>query len=435
MKIGKLALMSGVCAFAALGAAEAKTASVAAGDAAATSAVTMGYDRGQKPLVLAQNYSPAASTSELEARISALEEELQNAEVNMAKVANTPPTAPSGWWSNTSISGRMYYDVTNINNKANGVRVNGGGNGTNFDIKRFYVGIDHTFNSMFSANVTTDTTYDSGSSTGQIYLKKAYLQAKIDPALTIRVGAADLPWVPYVEGLYGMRYFENVMVDHSKFGTSSDWGVHAMGTLFDGIVNYDVAAINGGGYKKTPIGGGTNRFDSFDFEGRVSAVYEGFNLGIGGYTGKLGTAYGTKTYHTAERFDVIGAYVANGLRVGVEYFNANDYSAALVASNTPGDKGEGVSAFASYYFLPQWAAFARYDTVDTNQTTAPNKNDEYYTLGLTWSPTKIVDFSLAYKHEAVRGGSFGSSNGTIGSNTGAMKGSYNEIGIWGDFQW
>ncbi len=58
----------------------------------------------------------------------------------------------------------------------------GAGNGINFDIKRFYIGVDHTFNSMFSANVTTDTTYDSGSSTGQIYIKKAYLQAKIDPA-------------------------------------------------------------------------------------------------------------------------------------------------------------------------------------------------------------------------------------------------------------
>lgn len=435
MKIGKLALMSGVCAFAALGAAQAKTGSAASSDAAATSAALTSYDVGQRPLVLAQNDSASPSTGDLEARISALEEELQNAEVNMAKVANNPPPPPSGWWSNTSISGRMYFDVTNINNKANGVRVAGGGNGTNFDIKRFYIGIDHTFNSIFSANVTTDTTYDSGSSAGQIYLKKAYLQAKIDPALTIRIGAADLPWVPYAEGLYGMRYFENVMIDHSKFGTSSDWGVHALGSLLDGVVNYDVAVINGGGYKKIPVGGGTNRFDQFDFEGRVSAVYQGFNLGVGGYTGKLGTTYGTTTHHTADRFDVVGAYVANGLRVGVEYFNASDYSAALVASSGAGDKGEGVSAFASYYFLPEWAAFARYDSVDTNKTTAPNKNDEYYTLGLTWSPTKIVDFSLAYKHEAVRGGSFGSSNGTIGSATGAMRGSYNEIGIWGDFQW
>src|SRR3954466_16040493 len=160
-----------------------------------------------------------------------------------AQGADAPPPA-SGWWNNTSISGRMYYDVTNITNKANGLRIPGAGNGTGFDIKRFYVGIDHSFSGIFSANVTTDTTYDSGSGAGQIYLKKAYLQAKIDPLLTIRVGAADLPWIPYVEGIYGMRYFEQVIVDRTKFGTSSDWGVHVLGTAFDGVLNYDLAATN-----------------------------------------------------------------------------------------------------------------------------------------------------------------------------------------------
>jgi len=341
----------------------------------------------------------------------------------------------SGWWNNTTISGRMYYDVTNISNKANGVRVPGGGNGANFDIKRFYVGIEHSFTNIFSANVTTDTTYDSGSGTGQLYLKKAYLQAKVDPLLTIRVGAADTPWVPYAEGIYGMRYFEQVVVDRTKVGTSSDWGVHVLGTAFDGALNYALAMVNGAGYKKIPTGGGTNRADSFDYEGRVSAVYKGFNLAVGGYTGKLGTSFGTPTYHTAERFNVLGAYVADGLRLGVEYFGASNYSAALVASNTIGDNAHGVSAFGSYYFRPEWAAFARFDSVDTNRKTAPGKNNEYYTLGVTWSPTKIVDMSLAYKHDAVYGGSFTDANGTIGSTTGAKHGSYNEIGIWGDLQW
>jgi len=365
--------------------------------------------------------------------IAALIASLSAVSANAADTAGSAP-APSGWWNKTSVSGRMYYDVTSIENRANGVRVPGGGNGINFDIKRFYIGVDHSFDSMFSANVTTDVTYDSGSANGQLYLKKAYLQAKIDPLLTIRVGATDLPWIPYVEGIYGMRYFEQTMTDRTKFGTSSDWGVHVLGTAFDGILNYDFAALNGGGYKKIPVGGGTNRSGSFDYEGRVSAVYQGFNLAVGGYTGKLGTPYGTTTYHTAERFDLLGAYVADGLRVGVEYFNANDYSAGLVASAAPGDAAHGVSSFASYYFLPAWAAFARYESVDTNTRTAPGKQDEYYTLGVTWSPTKIVDLSLAYKHEAVVKGSFTGGNGAIGSTAGAMRGVYNEVGVWGDFQ-
>jgi hypothetical protein len=407
--------------------------------AAANAASTPGNNTAPNtPAAQSQLERPSAplGNTNLEARFAALEAAMHDAQKRATQPAsaNNPPPASSGWWSNTSISGRMYYDVTDIENRANGVRVPGGGNGVNFDIKRFYIGIDHTFNGMFSANVTTDVTYDSGSSAGQIYLKKAYLQAKIDPLLTVRVGATDLPWISYVESIYGMRYFEQTLADRTKFGTSSDWGVHVLGNAFDGILNYDFAAINGGGYKKIPVGGGTNRADTFDYEGRVSAVYKGFNLAVGGYTGKLGTPYGTTTFHTAERFDVLGAYVADGLRVGVEYFNANDYSAALVASAAPGDAAHGVSTFASYYYLPEWAVFGRYDSVDTNTKTAPGKNDEFYTLGVTWSPTKVVDFSLAYKHEAVVKGSFSGGNGTIGSVTGAMRGTYNEFGIWGDFQ-
>lgn len=374
-----------------------------------------------------------ADYAALLARVAELEAKQKSADQKIADQAKS--ASAGGWWSNTSISGRMYYDVTNVSNKANGVRTPGAGNGTNFDIKRFYVGIDHKFNDMFSANVTTDTTYDSGTGAGQVFLKKAYLQAKIDPLLTIRVGAADLPWIPYVEGIYGMRYFEQTLVDRTKFGTSSDWGVHVLGAAFDGIVNYDFAAINGAGYKKIPVGGGVNRADTFDYEGRINAVYQGFNLAVGGYTGELGTAYGTTTYHTAQRFNILGAYVADGARIGVEYFNANDYSAALVASPTIGDSAHGVSTFGSYYFLPEWAGFVRYDSVDTNTKTAPGKTNEYYTLGVTWSPAKIVDVSLAYKHDAVSGGSFTDANGAIGSTTGAKQGSYNEVGLWGDFQW
>ena len=426
--MGKFGLMVGTATIA-MFTASAASAAVQSGQGATT---VVSQPSGQ--IQLAQADMPP-SNAELEARISALEAEVQDSQVRAAEAANAaPPPPPSGWWSNTSISGRMYFDLTNISNRANNARATfaNNGNGTNFDIKRFYIGIDHTFNSIYSANVTTDVTYDSTTAAGQVYLKKAYIQAKYDPAFTIRLGSADLPWVPYVEGLYGYRYLENVMIDHTKFGTSADWGVHVLGTLFDGILNYQFSAVNGGGYKKIPVGGDTNRFNTMDFEGRISAVYEGFNLAVGGYSGKLGQVSGVPTFHTAERFDVLGAYVANGLRVGVEYFSANNWTAV---TSTTSDGAHGVSAFASYQFMPEFAVFGRYDSVDPRTKTNAALNDEYYTFGVTYSPVKIVDFSLAYKHEGVGHGSFGSSNGTIGSGSGLMTGSYNEIGLWGDFQW
>jgi outer membrane murein-binding lipoprotein Lpp len=339
----------------------------------------------------------------------------------------------SGWWDNTKISGRMYYDITDLNNKADGTKTSE--NGTNFDIKRFYLGVDHEFNNVFSANLTTDFTYDSTTKASQLYIKKAYLQAKIwDDALILRLGSADMPWIPFVEGLYGYRYVENTLIDRTKYGTSADWGVHALGKLADGLLDYQFSAVNGSGYKVIPTGT-ANRSKGVDVEGRVDLNYDGFTLGVGGYDGKLGKdVEGATTYHTANRFDAIAAYKWNGLRAGFEYFHANDWMS--VASTTT-DKADGYSGFASYQFVPEWGVFGRYDWVRPKNTFDTAFKDNYYNVGISYSPTKIVDFALVYKHETGDGGFMSTSNGTIGGTTDlpGFKGTYNEIGLWGQFQW
>jgi len=140
----------------------------------------------------------------------------------------------------------MYFDLTNITQEQDGSRVQP--TGTGFDIKRFYIGIDHKFNDTFSGNVTTDFQYSSAISSTELYLKKAYLQAKFSDALVVRLGSTDLPWVPFAEDMYGYRYVENTLIDRTKFGTSADWGVHASGKLAGGMISYAAAAVDGAGY-------------------------------------------------------------------------------------------------------------------------------------------------------------------------------------------
>src|SRR5215469_98443 len=133
--MGKFGLMVGSAAIAMFAASEANAA-VESGQGATT---VVNQPSGQ--IQLAQADMPP-SNAELEARISALEAEVQDSQMRAAQAANAaPPPAPSGWWSNTSVSGRMYFDVSNISNKSNGVRVTTGtsatsgatnGNGTNF---------------------------------------------------------------------------------------------------------------------------------------------------------------------------------------------------------------------------------------------------------------------------------------------------------------
>ncbi len=345
-------------------------------------------------------------------------------------VAALPQPKP-GWEANTKISGRMYYDVTNISQKSNGVKQ--ASNGTQFDVKRFYFGVDHKFNDIFSANLTTDFTYDSGVGATQIYVKKAYLDANLSPMLDIRLGSTDLPWVPFAEDMYGYRYVENVMIDRTKFGTSADWGVHAKGSFPAGMakISYAISAVNGAGYKKPGLGGTTNRGKGIDVEGRLSADVSHFTVAVGGYTGKLGKdVQGVATFNTAQRFDALAAYHDDRIRLGVEYFAASDWNDVTNPGAT--NSSEGISGFGSFKFTPKFSVFGRYDWVKPKRDTAANLKDNYFNVGVQYSPAKIVDFALVYKRDKVDNGTIGTSNGNIG---GSVSGTYDEVGLWSQFRW
>lgn len=340
------------------------------------------------------------------------------------------PGLSQGWWDNTSINGTAYIDLSNIDHTSNGTRQPD--NGTNFDLKRLYVSIGHKFDDTWSANVTTDVTYDGATRASQVFVKKAYLQAKAaGDALVFRLGSADLPWVPFMENLYGYRYVENTLIDRTKFGTSADWGAHAFGKLADGLVDYQLSVINGAGYKNAPIGGGANRSKSVDIEGRVNLNYDNFVLGIGGYTGKLGKDVqgAPPAYHTANRFDAAAAYVTGDIHAGVEYFKARNWNNVTTAAS---DNSEGWGGFASYKFAPQFAVFGRYDDIMPSLKINRRLHGNYYNFGVTWSPAKIIDLSLVYKHDTANLGTIPTTNGMIGGSAG---GTYNEIGLFTQIKW
>lgn len=373
------------------------------------------------------------SNQELEDQIQALENELQNAELKESKdVSGLDGLAQklSGWWSNTSVSGRMYYDASWVQNEVNGVKT-GTGNGVGFDIKRFYIGVDHKFTDTYSANITTDFQYNSTLGATELYIKKAYLQAKYSDALVLKFGATDMPWIPFVEDMYGYRFVENTLIDRVKFGTSSDWGVHASGKLLQGgMLNYDIAVVNGSGYK-TPSGAGNpTHYKSVDVEGRVNLNVQDFVFAVGGYYGKLGKdVQGANDHHTANRLDALALYKTKEFRLGVEYFLENNFNSITSVTS---DRGQGFGGFASYQFNPKWAVFGRYDYVEPNRIPAVKVKDNYFNVGIDWTPTKIVDFALVYKRDKADDGVISTQNGNIG---GSIDGTYDEVGIFSQFRW
>ena len=401
---------------------------------------------------LAQAAPTADDIAALRAQIQALQTQLNQLQAaqqaqaaEVAKVASAPVPVPPkaeapGWWGSTTISGKAFLNVSNIEQRSTDLAGNKTDNlqdGTQTELKRFYVGIDHKFNDVFSANITTDFRYNANGTSKDVlvYVKKAYLQAKLNKAFAVRVGSADLPWVPFAEGVYGYRFVEPTLIDRTKFGTSTDWGVHAFGTFGNGLVNYAVSAINGAGYKTL-----SRSSNTIDLEGRVSVnPIKSITLAVGGYTGKLGKSNDTvNTRHRAERFNALAAYTDKRIRAGIEYFRANNWNNITSAAEplpppvTDNDKSHGWSAFGSFAFTPKISVFGRYDWVKPTSFTVAGTDgpvkDHYFNAGVDYKPIAPLDFALVWKHERASNGFINTSNGNIG---GLDRGKYDEVGLFG----
>lgn len=336
---------------------------------------------------------------------------------------NTPALA-----AGTKIGGKIYSDFTNKINKNEATGAQSADSGTGADVKRFYIIVNHDFDKVWSAGFVTDMGDQNGKY--DVFVKKAFLQAKFMPEAVVRLGVADMPWIPFDEDLYGYRYVENTLIDRLGYGTSADYGVHFLGNAAGGMVNYAVSAVNGNGYSKPA------RSKSPSYEGRIGVQpIKGLNFAIGGYTGTLGQSVngGPAIQHIANRFDAIAAYTNDMFRVGAEYFRANNWKNVTTVAE---DAANGYSFWAAADATKEIAFFGRYDHASPSRNLNPDLKDKYFNLGVQYKPNKAVNVALVYKGERVdsgKGGTIGTSNGVIGSATPNSSGSYREIGVWTQF--
>lgn len=430
--------------------------------------------------VAAAQAQQAAAAAQQQAQTAASQAQAAQTQVAAAQAAvpaevktqlAAQPRPPARWFDNTTVSGQMFFNVSHIDQHSDGQLV---GRSTGFDVKRLYIGIDHKFSDIWSANITTDVnliantntvtgTANSGSAQpGQgttaptpfpktigetLYLKRAYLQGKFSPAFIVRFGSAATPWIGFAEEVYGLRYVEPTLIDRTSFGISNDWGVHVLGSVADGLINYQVSAVDGAGFRN-PM-----RSQTVDLEGRVNVNYHGFVAGVGGYSGKRGadtftpfspvnnavtpvqTGVDVPTFHTAERFDALIGYESDRLHVGAEYFWAKNWNQV---TKVPTDHSDGWSGFASFKLTSLFTLFGRYDWIRPTKDLFPAIRDNYFNLGVSYSPAKAVDLALVYKRDRVSHGFFAPSNSNPSNFAfpigGRDEGTYDELGLFGQFK-
>jgi len=313
--------------------------------------------------------------------------------------------------NDNKIGGRMFFDLTNIDKTSNGKDT--AASGTGLDVKRFYLTVDHKFNDIWSANLTTDFQYSSAIGNTELFVKKAYVQGSFDPAFNLRVGAADMPWIPYVEKFYGMRYVENTLTDRLKYGNSSDWGLHGFGNLGNNF-NYAVSVVSGAGYKNA------TRSKGMDVEGRVAYTQnENFVVAVGGYSGKLGKETDIQSAeNTYTRANAMVAYADSNFRVGGEYFQAKNLNNVLTVAT---DKTSGWSVWGSVRVTDGGInVFGRYDDTDVSKTLDPTLSDKYWNVGVEFPVMKNLKLSTVYKYTHLANASDKKNDKT------------KEFGVWGD---
>ena len=399
---------------------------------------------------------------------------------------------------NTTVGGQAFFDFSNISQtqgQTNGTDPLVAPSGTGFDVKRFYLIVDHTFNDVFSADLTTDAQYASnttvvtgatvtctggakptgttcptgssvasitpgttslntGGSATEVMIKYFYLTAKLNDAFSIRAGAYNMPWTQYVDGVTGYRWVEKSVGDRLSLAATSDWGVNVSGSFINNLVAYSASVVNGGGYKNP------TRTKYVDFEGRLtSKPFQWLDVGVGYYNGHLGqVTVTTENYptNTASRWDGFVSFNYAGFRLSGEYIDAKNYKTVnsvtagvfgtqdVVASSPTAvlnsDAAKGYSLLASYAFNSTWNVFTRYDSVNLSENVLPNLQDRFFDVGIDYKALKSLDLALVYKLENVYDGAatIGSADGngsyTIGGATAATDGRFREIGLYAQYK-
>ena len=117
---------------------------------------------------LAQTAAATPDIAALQAQIQAMQQQLNQLQAAQAAQATATAAAPAqapaktsaaSWTDNTKISGKAFFNVSNIDQASDGA--NSGQNVLQTELKRFYIGVDHKVSDVLSANVTTDFRYNA----------------------------------------------------------------------------------------------------------------------------------------------------------------------------------------------------------------------------------------------------------------------------------
>ena len=300
--------------------------------------------------------------------------------------------------SKMKIGMKSYINATSSKTTINGVK---SAQDTGFAVDRFYLWTSYDIDETWSAKIVLDVNNEQPNNTGlkrnmNVFVKNAFIQGKFAPEATVWLGLGGTPWIPYEESLWGHRFITNTYVDGYAFDDSADFGAGLNGKIADGMLEYNVAAVNGGGYSKP------NKSQAIDVNGRLTVhPVEGMDISGGYRQGDRGTNTFGPAGNKSKLAQGLISYGIDQGRLTAGYIK----NSVKTGANETVNKGFDVYGWAK--MTNAMGLFARYDSAKQTVTgNAVQQKMTRYIGGVDYIYNKNLRFSLAYDQKKTKNNTY-----------------------------
>jgi hypothetical protein len=266
---------------------------------------------------------------------------------------------------------------------------------TAFEIKRAYLGYNHSFNGKLSGQVVFDVGLYENTGRYGAFLKIASLSWKPVKNLKINGGMVSPKMFKTQERFWGYRYLYKTFPDEFKFGPSADLGI-TVDYKFNKYISADFSILNGEGYKNVVLNYG-------DFK-------QAFGVTVNPVKGlKLRLYYdmmnNNDTSRTEDQRAVQNTFVTFlGYKFKDKVRIAAEYNYQKQHQNLKDTDLFGYSFYGSFIFSKRIEVFGRVDLLDSNKPEEEVENWNYkkdgtgFLVGLQYKPIKEVKLALNYRN-------------------------------------
>ena len=294
-----------------------------------------------------------------------------------------------------------------------------------FDLTRFYFGFDADLTKHIMVEVKADINAKAAAgaqdSDFDIFLKTGFLEFgnfESAPGLKFVVGQADLPWIGYVEGVWGYRMQGQILTDYERYLASTDVGVGVKYEFPEKWGDLHFSFVNGTGFNTGPE---NDNYKDFHLRATVKPLanknFFVSALGVVGFTGSSSNDH--------ERFaGLIGYKDKEHGTIAGEVLYAIDPAANLAARHpslaalTGNAKGLGFSGFGELKFFwweDPWDRFSiigRVDFLDPDGST--DNNYHYHGIsGLAYTLNDHFKFLIDHDWSSYQAGAGQRGNNTL----------------------